>query len=59
VELLVWDVLITNDGYLVIESLEWVEWDKDTQLYNLMLDWDHTYYADGYLVHNKVKALLF
>jgi hypothetical protein len=58
-ELQVWDVLITNDGYLVIESLEWVEWDKDTQLYNLMLDWDHTYYADGYLVHNKVKALLF
>jgi hypothetical protein len=26
----------------------------DTQLYNLMLDGDHTYFADGFLVHNKV-----
>jgi len=56
-ELQVWDVLVTNNGYVVIKSLEWVEWDKDTQLYNLMLDWDHTYYADDYLVHNKLKML--
>ena len=58
-ELQVWDVLVTNNGYVVIRSLEWVEWDKDTQLYNLMLDWDHTYYADDYLVHNKLKMLAY
>ena len=53
----VWDVLVTKNGFEEIKSLEWIDSDKDTQLYNLMLDWDHTYYADGYLVHNKQLAL--
>lgn len=27
--------------------------DPETVVYNLLLDGDHTYFADGYLVHNK------
>lgn len=52
-KLKVWDVLITVDGYEVIRTLDFIDSDEDTQLYNFVLDGDHTYYADGYLVHNK------
>jgi hypothetical protein len=47
------DTLITEDGYVLLKSLKGKEGKKDTQLYNFKLDGDHTYYADGYLVHNK------
>lgn len=30
--------------------------DPATQLYNLLLDQDHTYFANGYLVHNKTST---
>lgn len=36
-----------------ITSLIAVVYDEDTPLYNLRLDGDHTYVADGWLVHNK------
>lgn len=38
---------------LPIESIDSIEADADTPVYNLMLDGDHTYFADNYLVHNK------
>ena len=49
----VWDVLVTEYWYKEVKKLTWKYDQKDTQLYNLILDGDHTYYADGYLVHNK------
>ena len=49
----VWDELITESWNIKVSSLASRYWTPDTQLYNLMLDWDHTYYANGYLVHNK------
>ena len=57
-KLKVWDILITEKWYKLIKSLSSVNADEDTQLYNLMLNGDHTYYADGYLVHNKVDTMI-
>jgi hypothetical protein len=47
------DTLITENGKVVLETLDYEERDPSTQLYNLMLDGDHTYIADGYVVHNN------
>jgi hypothetical protein len=51
--------LVEHDHLLA--GMQWVpigdivehEADPDTQLYNFVLSGDHTYYADGFLVHNK------
>ena len=50
------DVLYRRKWQEIIEYLEPLdpaEKKPDTQLYNLVLDGDNTYYANGYLVHNK------
>jgi len=52
-EMKVGDELITLDGTEKIESLEITDEGPETQLYNFHLGNDHTYYANGYLVHNK------
>lgn len=52
-ELKVWDILITENGEEEIKSVDYIDADYNTPLYNLVLDWDHTYYANNYLVHNK------
>ncbi len=52
-QLAVGDTLITEDGYVVLETVDTQSDATDTQLYNFVLDGDNTYYADGYLVHNK------
>ena len=52
-ELKVWDILVKDNGYERIETIDYIDSDYNTQLYNFVLDGDHTYYADGYLVHNK------
>lgn len=41
---------------VAIEAIESVRADPDMVVYNLLLDGDHTYFADGYLVHNKAGA---
>ena len=48
--------MITDNGYRLVKSISFEDAPYDTQLYNLVLDGDHTYHADGYLVHNKVDA---
>ena len=48
-----WDILITENWNIEVYSLDAKKSSEDTQLYNFKLDWDHTYYADSYLVHNK------
>jgi hypothetical protein len=45
--------LVKDNGYERIETIDYIDSDYNTQLYNFVLDGDHTYYADGYLVHNK------
>ena len=45
--------MVTAYGYEKIQTLDYIDADHDTQLYNFVLDGDHTYYADWYLVHNK------
>lgn len=52
-ELKVWDVLITDNGLEEIKTVGYINEDYNTPLYNLILDGDHTYYANSYLVHNK------
>ena len=49
----IWDVLVTEDWYEILKSYGWVSADVETQLYNFKVWWDKTYYANGYLVHNK------
>ncbi len=48
------DEILTADGdFLLIENIIEAEADPRTQLYNFFITGDNTYYADGYLVHNK------
>ena len=47
------DVLLTENGKVLLKTIDSKNDKSDTQLYNFMLNGDHTYYADGYLVHNK------
>jgi hypothetical protein len=56
-ELKVGDTLITNKGKVLLKSINSKDGKEDTGLYNFILDGDHTYYADGYLVHNKQDSI--
>lgn len=47
------DVLVREQGYTRIRSLAPATGDAGITVFNPLLDGDHTYYADGYLVHNK------
>ncbi len=47
------DVLVTEKGLVTVKSIQSKDAPATTKLYNFILDGDHTYYADGYLVHNK------
>ncbi len=56
-ELAVGDTLITSEGVVKLESVDAsYEAKENTDLYNFILDGDHTYYADDYLVHNKQQC---
>jgi len=49
------NTLLTLDGDVKIKSIDSKEINNpDLPLYNFFLDGDYSYYADGYLVHNKV-----
>lgn len=53
-ELVLGAELVREDGTTEeLVGFEANDGDADTQLYNFILSGDHTYYADGYLVHNK------
>ena len=41
---------------VVVARLEGEDADPGTIVYNLLLDGDHTYIANGYLVHNKTSS---
>lgn len=47
------DTLVTIDGTVEIVSIDSQEAEPDLALYNFILDGNHTYFADSYLVHNK------
>ncbi|MFA6386614.1 MAG: Hint domain-containing protein [Candidatus Paceibacterota bacterium] len=55
-ELKVGDTLITENGNVLLKTIKSKNNKADTQLYNFILGGDHTYYADGYLVHNKMAC---
>ena len=42
-----------GDPLIEVKSIEKHDFDKETTLYNFFLDGNRSYYADGYLVHNK------
>jgi len=50
------DKLVTENGMVEIKSIEEYDADFYTQLYNFILDGDHTYRANGYVVHNGGKS---
>ena len=45
--------MVTSDGLEELQTFSSKEIDRDTPIYNFALDGDHTYHANGYLVHNK------
>jgi len=47
--------IITNSGTVMIKNLEPVWLPVGETVYNLILDGNHTYYADGMLVHNIIQ----
>lgn len=55
-QLSVGDILVTENGNILLETVHTKSDNADTQLYNFILTGDKTYYADGYLVHNKVDC---
>jgi hypothetical protein len=52
-KLKVGDTLITDKGKVLLKTVNSKIGKADTELFNFLLDGDHSYYADGYLVHNK------
>lgn len=46
------DHVETESGSIRIEKIEREDADAEMQLYDLKLDGDHTYFANGYLAHN-------
>ncbi len=52
-QLAVGDTLITENGLVHIYSIETEQVAETTPLFNFKLSGDRTYFADGYLVHNK------
>lgn len=51
------DVIITDQGKIFINSLSAVPSASSTLLYNFELDGDHTYFANGFAVHNKEEPI--
>ncbi len=47
------DKLVTVDGEIEVESIKPHKRPANSQLYNFRLNGNKTYYANGYLVHNK------
>jgi hypothetical protein len=47
------DILITTTGQITIHSIQKQAGNAQQPLYNFILDGNNTYYANGYLVHNK------
>lgn len=45
--------LIRQHGEETVQSIKSHSLDKDYVIYNLMLDGDHTYIVEGFVVHNK------
>ncbi len=50
------DTLITDHGLVLLTTIHGKAESSDTDLYNFMLSGDRTYFADGYLVHNKAQC---
>jgi hypothetical protein len=47
------DVLVTDDGNVEVDTIDSSVADNQV-VYNLLLEENNTYYANGYLVHNKI-----
>ncbi len=48
------DILLGKEGKIVLNKIDSKSTDAQTSLYNFVLSGDKTYYADGFLVHNKL-----
>ncbi len=51
------DTLVTDHGDVLLKSMDSKSGKEGTELYNFILSGDHTYFADGYLVHNKEQCI--
>jgi len=46
-------VLKLDGSWEEVVTINYIEQPEDMDIYNLLLDGDHTYYVEGYSVHNK------
>jgi hypothetical protein len=46
-------LILANGKEVILQSIKEKVADPGTQLYNFILEGNNTYYANGYLVHNK------
>ena len=53
-KLTIGDILITEHDNVLVVSINSAPSASSTQLYNFELDGDHTYFANGFAVHNKL-----
>jgi len=54
-QLAVGDILVTHDGFVELTQTDRI-WRQET-VYNINVSNSHDYYADGYLVHNKLACM--
>ena len=53
IDLAVGDTIETEDGNVVVETIDTKELPFETNLWNFLMDGDHTYVAEGFVMHNK------
>jgi len=54
-ELKAGDVLVTRDGFVELTRVERIS--RKETVYNIIVNNSHDYYANGYLVHNKLICM--
>lgn len=53
------EVAKSDGSYEKVEHIETIDMDSEYLIYNLMLDGDHTYIVEEYIVHNKKSCLAY
>lgn len=52
-DLAIGDTVETEDGDIIVEKIDTKEVPVDTHIWNFLMSGDHTYVAEGFVMHNK------
>ena len=55
-DLAIGDTVETEDGDIIVEKIDTKEVPVDTQIWNFVMNNDHTYVAEGFVMHNKKEG---